>query len=377
MVVALLIHEATCCASGAEANAHFKRRLAALRGLYPRGPQYWQQNLESALAVFRNRAQDKVARELHQILSEKNTKRAGRSKPKVFPVNTAERESLLHALQTGEQQDTAHLAERFFRNQEQNLRFAEQTGNSYFFARTLSAQGSILLKRYNLSAEIMRRLERMIEQGLAWEPYNPFVWMIWADWHGKKKQFRQREWILRETVRLFPDNEPSRVELARLLINRGEEHWDEAEHWLREVIDRHPENEPSRVELARLLINRGEEHWDEAEKWLREAAERNPDKVQSHTELARLLIKRGGKHWDEAEKRFHEIVKRHPTNAQSHQSFAVLLVKRQQKSEAITLLENFTARTGGNSQITGFLVRLRSGKISETDEAARNVRIKY
>ncbi|XOF35133.1 MAG: hypothetical protein ACL93V_07555 [Candidatus Electrothrix sp. YB6] len=150
-------------------------------------PAIWQQNLESALAVFRNRAQDKVARELHQILSEKNVKGRGRSRPKVFPVNATERESLLHALQTGEQQDTAHLAERFFRNQEQNLRFAELTGNSYFFIRTLCKQGDILFKRYNLSAGIMRRLERMIEQGLAWEPYNPFVWTLWADWHAKKK----------------------------------------------------------------------------------------------------------------------------------------------------------------------------------------------
>ncbi|MCI5219789.1 MAG: hypothetical protein D3914_11540, partial [Candidatus Electrothrix sp. LOE2] len=75
-----------------------------------------------------------------------------------FPVSRTEREALLKALKSGLQKDVVLLAERFFMNQEQDLRFAEQTGNSYFFARTLSAQGSILLKRYNLSTGIMRRL---------------------------------------------------------------------------------------------------------------------------------------------------------------------------------------------------------------------------
>ncbi len=369
MLLALLIYESSNYTSGAEANAHFKRRYAALRGLYPRGPQHWQQNLESALAVFKSRAQSKTVRELHQILTEKKAKAAGKSKPKVYPVPKHEFDALLKALKSSSQEGVDKLSERFFTNQKQNLRYAEQTGNSYFFIRTLSTQGGLLLKKYSLSAKIMRRFEFLLEQGLAWEPYNPFVWMLWADWHAKKKQFLQREWILRETVRLFPDNEPSRVELARLLIQRGEEHWDEAQKWLREVIDQHPDNEPSRVELARLLIQRGEEHWDEAEKWLREATERNPHKVQSHTELARLLMKRGKKHWDEAEKRLHEIVKQRPTDAQSHQSFALLLVKRQQQSEAITLLENFIIRTGGNSHITGFLERLRGNQTVETDEA--------
>ena len=328
MLLALMIHESVCYTSGAEANSHFKKQYAALRGLYSLNQQIWQQHLQAALAVFSNRAQGKAARELHQILSEKATKTAGSSKPKVFPVSTAGRESLFHALQAGQQKDAVQLAERFFENQEQNLRFAEQTGNSYFFIRTLSSQGSILLKRYPLAADAMRRLGRMIEQGLAWEPYNPFVWMLWADWYAKKKQFRQREWILRETVRLFPDNEPSRVELARLLINRGEEHWDEAEKWLREVIERNPDNEPSRVELARLLINRGEEHWDEAEKWLREVIERHPDNEPSRVELARLLINRGEEHWDEAENWLREVIDRHPDNEPSRVELARLLINR-------------------------------------------------
>ncbi len=372
MLTALLLHESACWPSGAEANAHFKRRYAALRGLgpYPRGPQHWQQNLEAALTVFQHLGKNKTAKELHQILSEKSEKQAARSKPKgnIYPVSTAEREFFQKDLESGSQKDAAALAERFFTNQQKNLRFAEQTGNSYFFARTLSNQGGLLLKRYALSHEVMRRLERLIEQGLAWEPYNPFVWMLWADWHKARKQFRQREWILREMVRLFPDDEPSRVELARLLISRGEAHWDEAEKWLREAAERNPKKEPCRVELARLLISRGEAHWDEAEHWLREVADRHPNNEPSRVELARLLINRGEEHWDEAEKLLLEVINYHSNNGQAHQVLASLLAKKKQLPEAIRLLEEFIAHTGGNPHILGFLERLRGGHAPEADE---------
>jgi hypothetical protein len=336
MIVALLLHESVCWPSGAEAHSHFIiRRYAALRGLYPqRKPQQWQQNLESALEIFKKIGKGGTAQKLCQLVSESAKKEAARSKPKgnISPVSMAERESFQKALESGSQKNAAALAERFFTNQQKNLRYAEQTGNSYFFARTLSNQGGLLLKRYALSHEVMRHLERLIEQGLTWEPYNPFVWMLWADWHKARKQFRQREWILREMIRLFPEQEPCRVELARLLISRGEAHWGEAEHWLREAAERNPKKEPCRVELARLLINRGETHWNEAEKLLR------------------------------------EVIKYHSNNGQAHQVLASLLAK-QQRPEGIRLLEEFVARTGGDKQSLGFLERLRGGQTPEADEA--------
>ncbi|MDI9336617.1 MAG: hypothetical protein QM520_06285 [Gammaproteobacteria bacterium] len=49
----------------------------------------------------------------------------------------------------------------------------------------------------------------------------------------------QQLWVLRETVRLFPSNETSRVELARLLMRQGEAHWPEAEGWLRQAAECH------------------------------------------------------------------------------------------------------------------------------------------
>ena len=76
-------------------------------------------------------------------------------------------------------------------------------------------------------------------------------------------------------LRLFPDNEHSRVELARLLIGREEDHWEEAEHWLRQAMERNPEGGHSRVVMARLLVRRGRAA--DAETLLAEFLERDPD----------------------------------------------------------------------------------------------------
>ncbi|MCI5131897.1 MAG: hypothetical protein D3904_10295, partial [Candidatus Electrothrix sp. EH2] len=139
--------------------------------------------------------------------------------------------------------------------------------------------------------------------------------------------------------------------------------------WLREVIERSPKDEPSRVELARLLIRRGEEHWDKAEHWLREAAERSPDHEPSRVELARLLINRGEEHWDEAERWSQEVAEQHPENAQSHVVWAKVLAKKNQLVKAIQVLEGFVARGGKNQSLNEFLERLRSGQASDSDDS--------
>lgn len=77
MLLALMIYESVCYTSGAEANSHFKKQYATLRGLYSLNQQIWQQNLQAALAMFNKRAQGKTASELYKILSENTTKTEG------------------------------------------------------------------------------------------------------------------------------------------------------------------------------------------------------------------------------------------------------------------------------------------------------------
>jgi predicted Zn-dependent protease len=186
-----------------------------------------------------------------------------------------------------------------------------------------------------LAETSLDRLGTLVEQALTWEPLNPYCWMLWADWFAARHRRDAREWVLREMARLFPDNEPARVELARLLIGRGAEHWDEAEGWLRQVIKQHPSDEHSRVELARLLIGRGAEHWDEAEGWLRQVIEQHPSHEHSRVELARLLIRRGAEHWDEAERWLRAVIDDDPSHEPSQRStgWPAVAVRQKRRSD--------------------------------------------
>ena len=126
----------------------------------------------------------------------------------------------------------------------------------------------------------------MIERALVWEPTNPYCWMLWADWFLAQGHRDARESTLREMMRLFPGDLHARVELARLLIDRGEEHWFEAEHWLRQAMNRNPGNEHSHVVMARLLVLRHRRR--EAETLLEEFVERHPDNTTAQQYLGRL-----------------------------------------------------------------------------------------
>ena len=119
-----------------------------------------------------------------------------------------------------------------------------------------------------------------------WEPANPYCWMLWADWFQARGLRNAREWTLREMVRLFPNSEHARVELSRLLIDRGEVHWDEAEHWLKQVMQRYPDSGHSRVVWARLLTLRHRRA--EAEATLTKFVQRRPESQTAREALNRL-----------------------------------------------------------------------------------------
>jgi hypothetical protein len=286
MAHGLLRHALAAYATAAEQRAFFNRRFAALRGPYPRGPAHWRQVLADALRGFSRNARNPAVGELARLLKEEEggRRRTQRRGAAVFePASQQAREALSRDIE-GARGAPEVLAQRFFAIQVQNQRCAETTGDSYYFVRTLSNLGGRLLAR-ELPADAMQRFGTMVEQALAWEPMNPYCWMLWADWMGHRGRYDQREWVLRERVRMKPENEPARVELARLLIRRGEAHWDEAERWLREAAERNPDNEPSRVVLASLLVRRNRS--SEGVDLLNSLLERNP-----RNSIARALLER-------------------------------------------------------------------------------------
>ena len=129
----------------------------------------------------------------------------------------------------------------------------------------------------------MARFGLMIERALVWEPTNPYCWMLWADWFNVQGFRDAREWTLREMLRMFPDDQASRVELARLLRSRGTGYWDEAERWLRQAAERNPDGGQSRVVLAQVLAERG--RISDADTLLAEFLERHP----ANAEVRQLL----------------------------------------------------------------------------------------
>jgi hypothetical protein len=83
------------------------------------------------------------------------------------------------------------------------------------------------------------------------------------------------------------------VELARLLIQRGEAHWDEAERWLREVAGFSARSEHSRLVLAALLYRRGPGHRAEALQPLEGILRGNPFNAPAQKLMAKWFESHG------------------------------------------------------------------------------------
>lgn len=293
MMVAALLHHYALASNDASRNlTDFNRHLAALRGRLPRGPAHWQEVLDTALTAQEGHPNSAASVQLMQYIqaaAQKKTTGAHRSNSRINCPTKSENDGVLHAIQD-QRQDTADVTRRYLALVEAYLRFTRQTGDAYFFVRTLQNHGKHLFKRQHLSDEAMSRIGELIEEALRWQPQGEYTWTFWADWFAYQGQGMHQQWVLREAIRMFPDNEISRVELARLLIRQGESFWPEADKLLREAAERNPDKEPCRVELARLLIRRGKAYWAYAEQLLCEVAGNHPDNRHSRIELAKLLI---------------------------------------------------------------------------------------
>ena len=274
MLQALLRHAVVRFHDVNGAQRFFNRRFAAVRGLFPRAPEHWNGVLGNALHGLEH-VEGPVAVDLAAHLREKQVAKASsHQSPRCLPVPDAGWRTLEHDI-VNSKQPAARLAHRLFDILEQNHEYALAAGDSYNFVRTLSNLGTKLLEYHEPDTADMARFGVMIERGLVWEPANPYCWTLWAKWLQVQGRREAQEAILRETLRLFPRNAAAQVELARLLIDRGEERWTEAEYYLRRTIDEDPDNGHAHVVAARLLTVRGRR--DDAEKMLDDCLERNPD----------------------------------------------------------------------------------------------------
>mgnify|MGYP003392664804 CR=1 FL=1 len=356
--LAALLQHAILLPDGGQAYRFFNQHYAALRATYPAAPGHWQTLLDTAIHGFEHNAKTHLAKDLLEKLRE--PAKPHRQQPAAYPVSIrpadkAETDTLFNDIKKSRQSAEA-LAQRLFTLLNKNYAYCQATGDSHFFVRTLSNHGSRLLKRHSLSVDAMQHLQLMIERGLSLEPMNYFVWSLWAEYLACSGRSDAQQWVLCEAVRLFPNHEPSRVELARLLMRQGND--KEAERWLREAVERsRPHNDHSRVELARLLMRQGNDK--EAEHWLREVVERSPHNDHSRVELARLLIRQHNH--EEAERRLREVIERRPNDEPSHTVLAKLWVMQEKTSKAENLLTVFLKSHPQANQVRKVLTMIQDG----------------
>ena len=295
MLQALLRHVAKIHHDAGKASTFFNRHLAALRGFFPHSPQHWNRVLDEALDGFPEHTEEPIARESADALQAalRTGLQAKRRRPSTGNVRMPPakeewvdlRNDILHSNHSPEA-----LSRRLFEILERGHDYAEATGVSHFFVRTLHNLGTTLLERHRLGHRLgsadMARFGVMIERALVWEPANPYCWMLWAEWFKAQGHGDAHEATLREMVRLFPNNLPAQVELARLLIDRGDVGQDEAEFHLRNAIDRDPNDGHPYVVMARLLALR--DRGAEAEAMLAGFLGRHPDNAIARESLDRL-----------------------------------------------------------------------------------------
>ena len=106
MLQALLDHAATTFDDLKEALSFFNRRFAALRGLYPRGPQHWQHVLAEVLSRFQRRVTTQIGEALANELRKVQPAKHGSP----FPHDKAHAQEQKTGLEAGVDYDHSRKA---------------------------------------------------------------------------------------------------------------------------------------------------------------------------------------------------------------------------------------------------------------------------
>ena len=338
LLQALFRHAVSAYHDHAVARRFVNRRLAALRAAYPRSPQHWRDVL---IGVLETNEYDEhpVAKELRHALRPTGSQH----KPVVHRLPSRNRLLRLETDIRDERRPPPALTKRFFGLIAEYANHADSSGSGHYFVRSLHNLANPFLDRGCFAPSQMPDLRVRIEQALAWEPWNPFCWMLLGDWYGAEGDVHMRESVLREMLRLFPDDEPSRVELARILIDRGGDHREEAQRRLREAASLSDDHLYARVELARFLMSSGDDGMPEAEDLLRHVLDREPRNAVASRFLGRLLAIRP-EHWDNAESLLKEALRQSPDDLDALVPLGRLLTRRHRVQDAQTLRQVFTER---------------------------------
>ncbi|WP_374690740.1 tetratricopeptide repeat protein [Accumulibacter sp.] len=172
--------------------------------------------------------------------------------------------------------------------------YLHQTGDAYYFVRSLDKCTRALCKKYSLrEPEIQARLFQWIHLALRIDAEDPRLWMLWQLALRQADQAQRARWVLWEMTRRFPEQLPCRVELARLLAD-SRDPTDQAQthRLLQQVLLLDPDNLHAHSTLAQLAIRRWD--WDEALKHARRGLRIDPSDEASALLLATAHARRNG-----------------------------------------------------------------------------------
>ena len=295
---------------GLQAQAAFRRRVAALTVLYPRHDGHWQEVWERELGSLpRKRREESSTIRTHwldHVLTPGGAD--GRSRPdggqraadgaaegRVALPDRDRRTGIMGALSRARSLD-----ENLWRQTRELIRdhwvYASGSGESHFAVHTTHDLGDRLL-RLDPDPSRLAEVHAWTLQAIEAEPENAYLWDLWAKVLCALGQDDAALSVRWESVRRFPDNYVLRSSLGGSL--QGQARIPLAESLLRETIRDFPRNAVCRTMLAELLARTERE--DEAELLLRETIRNFPHDVIGRHVLVTMLWRQGRREKAECE----------------------------------------------------------------------------
>ena len=230
---------------------------------------------------------------------------------------------------------------------DQQRRYAEKAGDSYFVCRTLTRFATAV------SDDTPQLALEWAEESRVWEPWDPFTWNVLTAALRRNQKIDEALEIAWAAIDRFPDNVVARTGLAEVLRATGK--LADAEAVYRDAVGRFPDDVFARTGLAEVLKAAGK--LAEAEAVYRDTIRCFPDNVVARDGLAYLL--KETHRLQQAEAVFRETLAHLPKSAYALTGLASLLrlARKDGLTEAFDLIEQ--ARSIAPSDVEVLLEQAR------------------
>ena len=335
------------------AQSNFRRVGVQLAVAYPDSPLWVDHGLHHLLDMP-ERPKRWVLEAIHPLAAAVRRERTGANQPHTQPrrpsiqadPDWANRAGVLVKELNKDHIDSLLDVERLLNEQR---RYAEATGDTYFIVRSLCNFASRILR---LRPEVARR---WAEEARSWEPHDPYTWAVIKDVLLGQRNIARALSFAWVAWKRFPEDVVARNGLAEVLKRAGS--FPEAEEIYRQTIDLFPEDVVTRNGLADVLKKAGS--FPEAEKVYRQTIDHFPEEVVARNGLADTL--RRIHHWAEAEAVYRESIAAGYVDSATFIGLAYLLLRKGEASrtEALSLVDEALRLNPRDSYAPLLIERLR------------------